>query len=43
MFDLLIGLGLVFLMLRVAERLARQRPAPVPIPVVRQSLARGRR
>ncbi len=43
MFDLLIGLGLTFFMLRIADRLSQRRPSPVPIPVVRQSMARGRR
>ena len=41
MFDLLIGLGLAFFMLRIADRLSR--PRPVPVPVVRQTVARGRR
>ncbi len=43
MFDLLIGLGLAFLMLRIAERLSQRRPAPVAVAVVRPSPARGRR
>ena len=43
MFDLLIGLGLTFLMLRIADRLSRQRPVPAPVPVVRQTVARSRR
>ena len=41
MFDLLIGLGLAFFMLRIADRLSQRRP--VPVRVERQSLARGRR
>ena len=43
MFDLLIGLGLTFFMLRIADRLSQQRPAPVPVPVARQTAARSRR
>ena len=43
MFDLLIGLGLTFFMLRIADRLSQRRPAPVPVPVVSQAVARGRR
>jgi len=43
MFDLLIGLGLAFFMLRIAERLSQRRPTPVPIAVMRQSPERGRR
>jgi hypothetical protein len=41
MLDLLIGLGVTFLMLRIAERLSRQRP--VAVPVARKTVARGRR
>ena len=43
MFDLLIGLGLAFFMLRIADRLSRQRPVPVLVPVVRNTGAPGRR
>ena len=43
MFDLLIGLALAFFMLRIADRLSQRRPAPVPVPMARQSPARGRR
>ena len=41
MFDLLIGLAVAFFMLRVADRLSRQRP--VAVPVARKTVARGRR
>jgi hypothetical protein len=40
MFDLLIGLALVVIMLRIAERMPERKP--VPVPIVLDRARRGR-